>query len=71
MLYTRTRTRAYPPRVMPEENDAPTIPQQKTTACPRPRIAPVEVLFDRPRRDEHRDALDALAELGHLADHRC
>ncbi|WP_160311201.1 hypothetical protein [Streptacidiphilus anmyonensis] len=57
--------------MIPEDDDLAMIPQQRRPEPPRPRIAPAEVLFDRTRRDEHRDALDALAALGRPADQRC
>ena len=59
------------PVVIPEDDDHVTIPQQCQPEQPRPRIAPAKALFDRPRRDEHRDVLDALAALGRPADQRC
>jgi hypothetical protein len=57
--------------VIAEDDDPATIPHQRRPEPPRPRIAPAEVLFDRPRRDEHRDVLDALAALGRPTDQRC
>ncbi|MEU8837402.1 hypothetical protein [Streptomyces sp900116325] len=48
--------------MIPEEDDTPTIPQQRMPTSP-PRIALADVLFDRPRSHRHRDTIDALAAL--------
>ncbi|WP_370112726.1 hypothetical protein [Streptacidiphilus sp. MAP12-33] len=57
--------------MLPADGDLEIVPQQRRPEVPLPRIAPPEVLFDCPLRDEHRDVLDSLAALGGPADQRC
>jgi hypothetical protein len=70
-LYTARRCGRIVPDVITEDDDLATVPQQHRPEPQRPRIAPAEVLFERPCRDEHHDVLDALAALGRPTDQRC